>query len=437
MANSKTQARIQRWLAQEVPFRDQGAGEKYRAALQRFIDAVSLEREPDRVPVFITGTFLIPYLYELTPYEAMYDYDKLLEVHLRFLEDFDPDYAITPTTISSGRVLELIGFRQYRWPGHGVARESAYQYVEKEYMREDEYEDLINDPSDFWLRRYLPRVCEAFEPFADLNPLTDLWEIINYVPFMAPFGDDRFEEAFDRLLEAGREARRWLSGVRDFVTKAKAMGYPVLSGGATKAPFDFLADTLRGTKGALVDMYRRPELVQKAVERLTPIAIAQGVRGAERSGCPIVFIPLHKGSDEFMSDKQFRTFYWPSLKALIEGLVEEGCIPYVFAEGSYTNRLSYLKELPKGSGFWRFERTDMAKAKREIGDRLCIGGNVPAALLVSGTPKEVEEYCKKLIDTCAPGGGFILAPASTLDEARPENIRTMIEVAKTYGGYPR
>lgn len=139
--------------------------------------------------------------------------------------------------------------------------------------------------------------------------------------------------------------------IKAFAFEAKALGYPVIIGGTTKAPFDLIADTLRGTKGALLDMYKRPDLLQKAMERLTPLAISQGVRGARASGNPVVFIPLHKGSDEFMSDKQFETFYWPTLRALIEGLVQEGCIPYVFAEGSFNKRLGYLKELPKASCF--------------------------------------------------------------------------------------
>jgi len=34
--------------------------------------------------------------------------------------------------------------------------------------------------------------------------------------------------------------------------------------------------------------------------------------------------PLHKGDDTFMSRKQFETFYWPSLKKVMDALIEEG-----------------------------------------------------------------------------------------------------------------
>ena len=32
--------------------------------------------------------------------------------------------------------------------------------------------------------------------------------------------------------------------------------------------------------------------------------------------CPVCMMPLHKGDDTFMSDKQFDKFYWPSLQKL-------------------------------------------------------------------------------------------------------------------------
>ncbi len=427
----KLNERIEKWISIEgISFKNEKTKEKYMASLNRFLDAVLFRKEPDRVPVFITGTFLVPYIYKLTPYEAMYDYEKVIKVHLNFLEDFDPDYAISPGSINFGKILELIGFKQYKWPGHGVPPSSVYQYVENIYMEAEEYQWLINNPSDFWLRAYLPRTCKIFEPFKTLSPFTDLWEIILYPSFFVPFGSEVFQETLMQISRAGREALLWTQKMREFSQQAKAMGYPLLTGGVTKAPFDIIADTLRGTKEALLDMYRRPELLKRALEVLTPLAISQGVRGANLSNSPIVFIPLHKGCDEFMSDAQFRTFYWPSFKNLIEGLVEEGCIPYIFAEGSFEKRLEYFRELPEKSCFIRFEKTNMEIAKKTIGDKICIAGNVPASLIISGTPEEVRYYCKKLIDTCAPGGGFILSPGSSLDEANPENLKVIIQVCR-------
>jgi uroporphyrinogen-III decarboxylase len=77
----------------------------------------------------------------------------------------------------------------------------------------------------------------------------------------------------------------------------------------------------------------------------------------------------------------------------------------------------------------------MATAKKILGDRCCISGNVPTSLLIAGTSREVKEYCRKLIEVCAPGGGYILAGGVNLDTAKAENLRAMMESAKEYGIY--
>jgi len=56
---------------------------------------------------------------------------------------------------------------------------------------------------------------------------------------------------------------------------------------------------------------------------------------AKATGNPIVFIPLHKGADGFMSNPQFEKFYWKSLKAVMRGLAENGAIPCLFVDGGY------------------------------------------------------------------------------------------------------
>jgi uroporphyrinogen-III decarboxylase len=171
------------------------------------------------------------------------------------------------------------------------------------------------------------------------------------------------------------------------------------------------------------------------MERLTPLMIEMGVSVARASGSPLVLIPLHKGADGFMSDEQYKAFYWPTLKKVILGLIDEGLIPSVFAEGSYNSRLEIIRDLPKGRVIWRFDDTDMARAKEILGDSACIYGNVPAAILSTGTTDEVKSYCKQLIDVAGKGGGFILSTGSIIDTAKPENLRAMIEFTKEYGIY--
>jgi uroporphyrinogen-III decarboxylase len=148
-----------------------------------------------------------------------------------------------------------------------------------------------------------------------------------------------------------------------------------------------------------------------------------------------VFIALHKGADGFMSDKQYQIFYWPTLRKLILGLVNEGLVPFIFAEGCYDTRLETIRDIPKATTIWYFDFTDMVKAKEVLGDTACIAGNVPISLLNTGTPDEVKEYCKELIDVAGKNGGFIMTSGGIIDKAKPENVRAMIEFTKEYGVY--
>jgi hypothetical protein len=435
-AAEKREARFETWMsAAGVQFQNPQAEANYRAAVTRFKDIVLMKKVPDRVPVLPFGIFMQPHLYGVTPYEAMYDTEKMLSAQLSFVKDYAPDYYVTPVLIGYGKIFDILDYKQYKLPGHGISEKSVYQYVESEYMLADEYPALINDPTDFWLRTLMPRAYGALDPLKMIAPFTDMWEVVTVSTQMIPFGIPPVQAALKALLDAGNEAMGWVQKIMGFEIQARGTGCPGCFGGATKAPFDILGDTLRGTRATMLDMYRQPDMVLKAVERLTPLAISQGVRGATMQGCPVVFIPLHKGADGFMSDAQFKEFYWPTLKAVILGLAAEGCVPFLFCEGSYNTRLEYLKELPEASCMWVFDRTDMARVKETIGKKLCIGGNVPSGLLLTGTPEEIKAYCKNLIDVAGKGGGYLMCTGTAMDEGRADNVHAMVDFTKEYGVY--
>ena len=433
----KREARYAEWLNGEgIEFKSPETEAKYKGSIQRFIDCIELEKTPDRVPLFPLGTFMQADLYGITPKEAMYDYPKMLDTQKRFVLDYDPDFYQSPAFIGPGKVFDTIGFNMYQWPGGGGLPDNyGFQCVEDEYMAADDYDWLIRDPSDYFLRKFLPRTCDKLAPLAALSPFTNIWEIVTVGPSMISFGIPDVQEALKVMIEAGNEAMNWIGQIGAFEADIRAHGYPTGVGGACKAPYDMLADTLRGTRGIMMDLYRQPDNVIKAMERFVPICIEQGVSMANDAKNPMVFMPLHKGADAFMSDEQFKKFYWPTFKAVLEGLIEVGCVPFLFCEGGFNSRLEYLKELPKASTFWLFDRTDMATAKKEIGDKQCIGGNMPAGLLLTGKPQAVKDYCKELIDVCGKGGGYVMAFGTAVDEGNAENFHAMFDYTKEYGVY--
>ena len=432
----KQEARFNTWLSGDhIQFVSSEARDAYRRRITRLKDAVQLRKVPDRVPIFQVFTFMPVTLFDATPGEVMYDGRKLVSVWKKFLAEYDPDFYMSPAPVFHGPVLEKLGYKQYRWPGYNLSEKYPYQYIEDEYMKPDEYHLLIDDPSDFLLRTYLPRICESLGSFESLLSLSGILALPTLVPFLVKLGSPEVQDSLKTLLEVGRAASAWFKDINNFEREAHEMGFVNGVGGSTRAPFDVIGDTLRGTQGIIVDMYRNPGQLLKAIERVTPLMIRAGLAGASQSANPIVFIPLHKGADGSMSDHHFRTFYWPSLRELILGLVNEGCVPLLFAEAGYNSRLEYIRELPKGHCIWMFDRTDMAKAKETVGETTCIGGNIPVSKMLSGTPEQIRNICKDLMDVAGKNGGYIMSCGSSMDEARADTLHAMIDFAKEYGIY--
>jgi len=435
LPEEKMEKLFETWLSpSRVKFKSPEAKKAYRERVSRLKDAIQL-KVPDRVPVYANIGFLPAYVAGLTPEEVMYDYDKLTMAWRKHILEFQPDTYGGSAIPGPGRAYEILDYKLYRWPGHGTSADSPYQCVEAEYMKVDEYDALIQDPSDFLMRTYLPRIFGALEPFKKLVSVERTVEMPFTSAYLTPYGRPEMRSAFEALMSAGEEAVRWRAAVAVCDDEIKESGFPIFSGGFSKAPFDTLSDTLRGTRGIMLDVYRRPDKIIEAMERLTPLMIKMGVSAARGAGRPLVTLPLHKGADGFMSDEQYKRFYWPTLKKVILGLIDEGVIPLLFAEGGYETRLEIIQDVPRGRTIWQFDYTDMARAKEVLGKTACIVGNVPVSLLNTGTPDEVRDYCKKLIDVAGKDGGFILASGGIIDKAKPENVRTMIEFTKEYGVY--
>jgi uroporphyrinogen-III decarboxylase len=213
-------------------------------------------------------------------------------------------------------------------------------------------------------------------------------------------------------------------------------GFPPLMGGIMLAPYDTVADMLRGTRGTVLDIFRQPEKLFEAMEVIMQESTESAVGMVNMATSPIVFVPTHKGADAFMSVKQFEKFYWPTFRKLLLGVVNECCVPMMVLDGSYNEeRLKIISELPKSSVIWTMEKTDMGLAKKILGNSACIAGNVTAAMLYTQTPQWIKEYARKLIETCAPGGGYILALGSGLDKCDPKNLQAVVEAGLEYGNY--
>jgi len=412
-----------------------GESPAYRQRQQRIRDVIEL-RIPDRVPVcFETGFWHARYCGR-TIREVMYDHRLQAECLRKTIVDLEPD-TYGAQLNSYAPVLDALAFRPMRWPGHGGPDDASFQYIDQEVMRADEYDSFIQDPTHFYLTRYLPTVSEVLAPLAKL-PYFPGSQNLRLFPALRVFADPEVARALAKLTEIGVEAQRLVDARISVEKELAELGFPPLAAAGCPCVFDYFADYLRGSKGIMLDIYKRKDKLLAALEFMTPVltrgAIAAGRAG--RSKC--IFMALHWGLDGFISLEQFKTFYWPFLRRQMMGQIEVGVAPCVFWEGDCTSRLETIGDIPKGKVIYWFERTDLFRAKEVLGDVACLMGGVPPSLLNFGTPDDVTALCKRLIKGVGKNGGFILGGGGgggIPDEARPENVKAMFRAAHEFGRY--
>ena len=233
-------------------------------------------------------------------------------------------------------------------------------------------------------------------------------------------------------IQAGEEVDAWFASVGQYTGETNAKGYPLAYAGFDWAPFDILGDTLRGTTNILADMRRRPAKLHDALKVATRIFVEYAAPAASAE-LPIVWIWVHKATREFMSDAQFREFYWPSFREGLLALVDMGIIPLVYWEADFESRLEHIVDVPKGKLIYHLSGTNPDAARDVLGGTVCLMGSVPNIQLLAGTPDEVAATTRGLIDRLGRDGGYIMDTQVMLDEAKPENLAAMIDTAKAHG----
>jgi uroporphyrinogen-III decarboxylase len=331
-----------------------------------------------------------------------------------------------------------VGDRMTKFPGHGLGPNGSFQFVEGEYMKAEDYDAFLEDPADWSIRTYWPRVFTELDGLALLPPLG-----------MAAFGTYslfylgvlkappvvKSLRALANAIEAQVE-----SDTRAVTTvqRLAAAGFapPTFMGSLIEAPFDLMSDTLRGMRGIMLDIHRHPDQLLAAQEKVLRMELEYAISWSRATGINVAFIPLHRGSDGFMSLAQFEKFYWPQLKALQVGLVEAGIMPFVFYEGVWNQRLKYLTELPKGKTCGLFQSSDIFKVKEIVGDTMCIMGGMRNSMLQAGTAEEVRAFTKRLCEEVGKGGGFIMSVGvGEMEGCKPELVKVWVETTKEFGVY--
>ncbi|MCL2391035.1 MAG: hypothetical protein FWC66_00330 [Oscillospiraceae bacterium] len=390
--------------------------------------------EADRVPVVPKMNFFYGAAYGINNYTTMNDLRNIVPGLKAYLNEFKPDAVWAPAQYGIP-VLEHLQPNFIHWPGyeHKIGLDQSFQILDDEYMTVDEYDEFILDPTNFILTKWLPRRHKNLAGLSKLNFQNGIE--LGLFGLMAPFADPEVKLAVEAMLKAGEKSAEWLAANGLFFETCVKEGFPLGPTLGQTCPFDMLADNYRGMINCIMDIKERPEQLLEALNVMTELCLKNALGGLKALGHDYLFIPLHMGVDEFMSPEDYAKFYWPGLRALMMAGIEQGLTPYVFCEGNYNTRLEQLCDVPEGKVIYMFEKVDMKKAKETVGKVACICGNLPTATMIFGTPDKVADETKKLLDICAPGGGFIMDCSIVIDNCPKENLHAMFDTTLKYGVY--
>ncbi len=369
-------------------------------------------KEPDRVPVFFGTETWIASNAGFTVQEMVYDYQKMIAACEKVIETYHWDAYWPPLGIWPAPVFDAVGQSQYMIAGEELDTSSAFQWPDRSPMSVEDYPKFIADPMRFIFEEMMPkRSLELGKPWPR--------SAVALAKGALAFGM--------YLATMGGAFAKW----------AQVYGMPVLLAGISDPPMDFLSDHYRGFKGILMDVKRHPDEVVAACEAMYPLALrmARASFGGPPAPFPLVFLPLHIAT--YLRPVDFERFYWPTFRRLVTDLAESGYNCLLFLESDWEPYFPYLAQLPKGHVVGLIEEK-IIEAKKAIGDTLCLAGGLGLDLLGHGTQEECIAQAKKVIDACAPGGGFILSADKALlspNDAKPENLQAVTQFVKEYGVY--
>jgi len=390
----------------------------YAERLRRYTTAMR-KGKPDRIPIRpFVAEFVAKYA-GYTCQEVTQDYEKAFAATRKCAVDFDWDATVANMVYGWAGLTQAIGLKYYAVPGVDLDVNTGFQYIEppedKAWMPPEDYDALIADPTGYLFNVWLPRVSADVAAPGQPNTLrNNLSFVKGGMAMMAYFG------GFGRQADLLRRESGTVSAIA----------------GILKAPMDILADKLRGYLGLCTDLYDRPKKVLAACEALAPHLAHVALSGADPTKNVPITIWMHRGCVPFVNMEHFERIFWPTLKPILQEIWRHGHQVLFYAEGKWGAHLKRFAELPDASIIYHVDRDDIFEVHKVLGHKFALSGGIPNDLLAFGTPKQIREVCKKVIDGVGRDGGYIMdASAIVQNDARVENIRAMTDFTREYGVY--
>ena len=392
--------------------------ERYQQRLRRFVTALN-NRKPDMIPIR-------PFAAEFTGVHAGYNcqqltqnYPDAFEAMIRCCLDYDWDAVPSNMIYVWPGISDAASIRYYGVPGVDVPPDRGFQYIEppedQSFMRADEYDRLIDDPTAFLYEVWLPRATRRIAGPGTPNTFYNQVALVSSAMAMVQYFNDYGPHVGRMINDAGTAGA--ICGI-------------------FKAPLDILSDKLRGYFGLTMDLFNQPDKVMKACEALMPHLHWVASQTADPGSQAPIGYWMHRGCVPFVKPEHFDAIYWPTVRPVIEQLWKEGHQTMFYAEGNWDTHLDAFHELPERSIVYHIDRGDPQTIHNKLHDKFAISGGLSNVTLAYGTPEQVRAEVKLLIDILGREGGYIMdASAIIQNDAKVENMRAMVEATREFGVY--
>jgi uroporphyrinogen-III decarboxylase len=370
----------------------------YQERLERVLKAMRCE-PVDRIPVIYQGTAFSPRYMGMSIAEFCASGEAAANVTIGAMDRLSRfgtiDGCNSPAAVRITPALTTQWLSRIGVPGRDLPPDSLWQVREQEIMTHADYDTIIEKGYLKFLGEYLPKVI-------DMGELQE---------FMA--------------------AAQTTTG--PLTHRYQEHGYVVVTGGFGSIPFEYFCGG-RSMEKFFLDLYRIPDKVQAAMDAAFPAMIGMCIGPAKMSGRPGVWLGGWRSASALLAPKLWNRFVWPYFVKFVNALVDAGLTPILHLDQDWTRDLARLQELPAKKCVLNPDgMTDTRKFKELLGDRMAVMGDVPAALLASGTPEDVRAYIRDLVRDVGPTGLLLCPGCDAPINAKPENMEAFVAASNEFG----
>ena len=325
---------------------------------------------------------------------------EALKMFARLQEDAGPVRAFNsaPRPMNAVLIITLLWNSRVLIPGIDLPDDSVWQVKEEELISREDYDEIMAmGYTNFVQSRIMPRI-------------VDLDYMAKYLKIAA-------------------------DATPEFNAMIQALNIPIFNGvPTTPVPFEQLCG-MRSMTQFYMDCYKIPEKLKEVSEFVYAERYAQNEAALEALDNPIAlggWVGGWRTASAMVNPQIWEDLVWPYMKASAEQVAKHGKIATMHLDSSWDRDIERFGELPEGQFILNTDgMTDLPRARRLL-PKAALMGDVPPTLLTTGTPQQVSDYVKRLIDEVGPQGLFICPGCDTPINATYDNLVAMVKTTNEW-----